>query len=219
MTFSLLGLCPRTGQVGSAVATSMIGIGGRVPWVGSGTGGVLTQALADPGLALIGLDLLRAGLPADATLDAMLAATPNARWRQLAVLDMQGGTACFHGEELLPERGGAEEKGVVAIGNALASAAVPAAMRDAFLAAPGESLAERLLRGLAAGHAAGGQRNEIFTAGLKVMGAERWPLVDLRVDLAPHPIEELRRLWEHYRPLADWFVARARDPANAGPRP
>ena len=205
MTFSLLGLCPRTGQVGSAVATSMIG-----------TGGVLTQALADPGLALIGLDLLRAGLPADATLDAMLAATPNARWRQLAVLDMQGGTACFHGEELLPERGGAEEKGVVAIGNALASAAVPAAMRDAFLAAPGESLAER---GLAAGHAAGGQRNEIFTAGLKVMGAERWPLVDLRVDLAPHPIEELRRLWEHYRPLADWFVARARDPANAGPRP
>lgn len=219
MTFSLMGFCPRTGQVGSAVATSAIGVGGRVPWLAAGVGGVLTQALADPASGLRGLELLRSGCDAAQTLAALLAASPHGRFRQFAVLDARGGAACWHGTELLPDWGGAEGAGVVAIGNALASAEVPQAMRDAFLACPGEPLAERLWRGLAAGHAAGGQRNPIFSAGLRVMGTEPYPFVDLRVDKQAEPITRLRELWEEYRPLAAWFVTRARAPDQAPPVP
>lgn len=219
MTFSLLGRCSRTGQIGSAVSTSAIGVGGRVPWLAAGVGGVLTQALADPGAGLRGLYLLRSGCDAAQTVAALLAASPHGRFRQFAVLDGKGGTACWHGNELLSERGGAEGPGVVAIGNALASADVPRAMRDAFIACPEEPLAERLWRGLAAGHAAGGQRNPVFSAGLRVMGAEPYPFVDLRVDKQPDPIMRLRELWDEYRPMAEWFVTRARSPDEAPPQP
>jgi uncharacterized Ntn-hydrolase superfamily protein len=51
---------------------------------------------------------------------------------------------------------------------------------------------------------------------LLVVDREQFPLVDLRVDLAPEPIAAVRRLWESYRPWVDEFVVRALDPNRAG---
>ncbi|MBB5690980.1 DUF1028 domain-containing protein [Roseomonas alkaliterrae] len=215
MTFSLLGRCARTGQFGAAVTTSSIAVGTRVPFLEAGIGGVLTQHRTDPRLGPRGLGLLRSGCTAEETVAALVASTPHHRWRQIAVMDAAGRTAHFDGANVKPERGAAHGPGVVAIGNILSSPHVPAAMAAAFEATEEAPLAERLLRALEAGEAAGGEHGEVTSASLLVVHRECFPYVDLRVDKDPRPLAALRRLWEEYAPLADGFVRRALDPDDA----
>jgi uncharacterized Ntn-hydrolase superfamily protein len=91
VTFSLIGRCARTGQIGAAVTTSSIAVGSRVPFCAAGIGAVLTQHRTDPGLGPRGLDLLRSGCGAEAVVAALVASTPHHAWRQIAVLDASGG--------------------------------------------------------------------------------------------------------------------------------
>jgi uncharacterized Ntn-hydrolase superfamily protein len=215
MTFSLIGRCARTGQFGAAVTTSSIAVGSRVPFVAPGIGAVLTQHRTDPRLGPRGLALLAGGCTAEETIDALVASTPDHAWRQLAAIDAAGRTAHFHGAKVKPSLGAAHGEDVVALGNILANEAVPAAMRDAFLADPGLPLAERLLRGLEAGEAAGGEHGEVTSACLLVYGAASFPYVDLRVDKAALPLAALRALWLEYAPLAEAFRLRALEPDAA----
>ncbi|MCM3082206.1 DUF1028 domain-containing protein, partial [Brevibacillus invocatus] len=43
MTFSIVGRCPETGQLGIAISSSSIAVGARCPWVRAGVGAVATQ--------------------------------------------------------------------------------------------------------------------------------------------------------------------------------
>ena len=71
------------------------------------------------------------------------------------------------------------------------------------------------MRAIEAGLAAGGEQRQVKSAGLLVVHRERFPYVDLRVDLSAQPITELRFLWELYRPELDAYVVRAVDPDKA----
>ena len=148
MTFSLVGMCGRTGMFGAAVTTSSIGVGSRCPYARAGIGAVLTQHRTDPRLGPRGLDLLEAGRSAQETVDALVDGNPAIGWRQLAVVDRGGGTAFFHGDRIVSIHNAAQGASVCAIGNIVRNDGVPRAMVDAFEAAPGEHLAERLVRGL-----------------------------------------------------------------------
>jgi uncharacterized Ntn-hydrolase superfamily protein len=108
-------------------------------------------------------------------------------------------------------------KDCVAIGNILANASVPAAIAAAFTQDPAAPLAERLLQGLEAGLAAGGERGPIRSAALLVVHQHSFPYVDLRVDDADAPLAVLRTLWTAYAAQADDYVTRAIDPAALGP--
>ena len=88
-------------------------------------------------------------------------------------------------------------------------------MVESFEATETEPLAERLLRAIEAGHAAGGELKQVKSAGLLVVHRQAFPYVDLRVDLSPQPLTELRFLWELYRPEADAYVVRAVEPDKA----
>lgn len=215
MTFSLIGRCPRTGQFGAAVTTSSMAVGSRVAFVRPGIGAVLTQHRTDPRLGPRGLDLLASGCSAAETIAALVASTPHHAWRQLAAIDAAGRTAHHHGARVKPAHNDAHGKDVVAIGNILANDRVPAAMADAFQADESLPLAERLLRGLEAGEAAGGEHGDVHSASLLVFGAESFALVDLRMDWHETPIPALRRLWEAYAPTVDDYVIRATDPDRA----
>lgn len=103
----------------------------------------------------------------------------------------------------------------VALGNLLANATVPQAMVDAFTASRGEVLAERLMRALEAGLAAGGEFDDEHGAGMLVAERHDWPVVDLRVDWHDEPVAELRRLWDRYAPQQAAYVARAMDADTA----
>jgi uncharacterized Ntn-hydrolase superfamily protein len=215
MTFSLIGRCARTGQFGAAVSTSNIAVGSRVPFCAPGFGAVLTQHRTDPRLGPRGLALLRSGCTAEETLAALVASTPDHAWRQLAAIDAAGRTAHYHGAHVKPALGAGHAQDCVAIGNILANDGVPAAMAAAFAAAPEAHLAERLLRGLEAGLAAGGEHGPVFSASLLVVDREVFPLVDLRIDSGAGPIARLRALWEEYIPWMDEFVIRAVTPDAA----
>ena len=215
MTYSILGRCARTGQFGAAVTTSSIAVGSRVPHVAPGLGGVLTQHRTDPRLGPRGLELLRSGCSAEETLAALAASTPHHKWRQLAVLDAQGRSAHFHGAAVKPALNAVHVPDCVALGNILANDRIPAAMAAAFLDSADQPLAERLVRAMEAGEAAGGEGKPVISAALVVMEKEIFPLVDLRVDLAPDAITALRTLWDAYAPSVREFVTRAVDPDAA----
>lgn len=214
MTFSLIGRCPRSGQIGAAIATSSIAVGARCSFCEAGVGAVLTQHRTDPRLGPRGLALLRSGCSAQQTLDALVASTPYAHWRQLAVLDTAGNTAAYSGSRTKPEMSAAPAQDACAIGNILASARVPPAMLLGFQADQSAPLAERLLHALEEGLAAGGEHAPVRSAHLLVVERESFPLIDLRVDWHDTPIAELRALWERYAPQSNDYLLRAVDPDN-----
>ena len=217
MTFSIAGRCRRTGQFGVAVSTSSICVGARCVWVREGVGVVGTQNLTNPALGMLGLDLLQKGMKPPQVLERMIEADgENARFRQLSVLGISDPPVAYTGSAAFDEWDEVIGRDCVAIGNLLAAKEVVGAIADAFEAAPGELLAERLLRGIEAGLAAGGERGGVHSAALQVRGEQAWPICDLRVDWDDtDPIAGLRHLWAEYEPQVDSFVTRALDPRTA----
>lgn len=214
MTYSIAARCAKTGAFGVAITSSSICVASRCAWVGP-LGLVTTQNITDPSLGPTGLGLLRQGLGATAVRDVLLAGTPEPAYRQLSVIDRYGQVAWHSGEQALPLVGVAEGSACVALGNLLVNPDVPAAMLAAFAADADAPLAERLLRGLEAGLAAGGETDDEHAAGLHVAQTYDWPVVDLRVDWHEDPIAELRRLWTLYAPQQAAYEARARAPSVA----
>ena len=101
---------------------------------------------------------------------------------------------------------------VVVAANAVVDAGVVEAMFEAFHQDPDLGLWERLLSALEAGKGAGGQPNGEMSSGLYVTDREPYPTVDLRVDLHPTPVAELRRLADAYFPLIEYYNLRPVDP-------
>jgi uncharacterized Ntn-hydrolase superfamily protein len=125
--------------------------------------------------------------------------------RQLGCLDVTGLAAARTGAENKPWAGHRVERDVVVTANAVVSAAVADAMFEVFRQGGELPLWERLLRALEAGKAAGGQPNGEVSSGLFVVDREPYAVVDLRVDLHPEPVTELRRLAAAYFPLIPYY--------------
>ena len=215
MTFSIAGRCARTGMLGAVVTTSSMAVGGRCAYARPRIGAVLTQHRTDPRLGPKMLEGLQSGAAPDAVLRALEAGDPTLRWRQLAAIAADGKAAFFNGSKITSIAKGRVGRDCVAIGNILRTTDVVDAMVESFEANEAETLAERLVRAIEAGLAAGGELRQVKSAGLLVVHRESFPYVDLRVDLSAQPLTELRFLWELYRPEAETYVVRAVDPDNA----
>jgi uncharacterized Ntn-hydrolase superfamily protein len=215
MTFSIAGRCARTGMLGAVVTTSSMAVGGRCAYAKAGVGAVLTQHRTDPRLGPKMLDHLATGDQPDAMMRALEDNDANLRWRQLAAIAADGTAAFFNGSRITSIAKGRVGRDCVAIGNILRTVDVVDAMVESFEASDAEPLAERLVRAIEAGLAAGGELKQVKSAGLLVVHRESFPYVDLRVDLSAQPLTELRFLWELYRPEAETYVVRAVDPDKA----
>lgn len=216
MTFSIVGRCAETGQLGIAISSSSIAVGARCPWVRAGVGAVATQNVTLPALGPQILDLLESQRldPADA-LERALGRNGWSQYRQVTVIDNQGRTALFSGQEALGLHNAVVGEQCVAAGNLLASPKVIEAMVQAFETTPG-LLAERLLAAMQAAMAAGGEAGPVHSAALSVVDDLTWPIVDLRVDWADaDPIGQLAGLWQAYRPQMQDYLTRALDPTAA----
>jgi len=212
MTFSLVGMCRRTGMFGAAVTTSNMNVGTRCPFARAGVGAVLTQHRTDNRLGPKGLALLEDGKSAPEVIDALVADNPTIGWRQLAVVDRDGDTGFHHGDRITSIHAAAEGDGCCAIGNVIRNEDIPQKMVDAFEGSADTHLAERLLRALEAGLAAGSEFKQIKSAALLVVHEEPFPFVDLRVEFDRAPLAELRFLWEAYQPQMERFVIQVVDP-------
>jgi uncharacterized Ntn-hydrolase superfamily protein len=219
VTFSLLGRCARTGQLGVAVTTSDLAVGARVPHAKAGVAVAVTQHRTDPRLGPQALELLQAGSTPAEAVEGVFASTPHRDWRQVAVLDAHGVAAVRSGSIVTPIAAEIPGQDCLAVGNMLVSDDVAPAMVVAFEADPTEPLAARLLGGLQAADRAGGETGQLRSAALLVVADQPFPLVDLRVDAAADPIAALRDLWTEYEPWAEDFVRRALAPDRATGRP
>jgi uncharacterized Ntn-hydrolase superfamily protein len=214
MTFSLVARCARTGQFGMVISSSSPAVAARCSHVRAGVGAVASQNVTDPALGPLVLDRLQGGMVAAEALAAVTEGRVHIGYRQLLVVDRQGGTAIHSGSEVLGLWGEARGKDCAAGGNLLADPGIPAAMVAGFEAATGH-LGERLMQALEAGLAAGGEAGPVHSAGLKVADRLDWPLVDLRIDWAEDPVGMLRATWEVYAPQMAAYVQRAEDPTKA----
>jgi len=212
VTFSLIGRCERTGMFGIAISTSEMAVGSRCIHVAPGVGAVITQASTNPRLGHLGLNLLRAGHSAPRVLEEIAASDQFVERRQLGCLDVSGLGAGRTGAGNRPWAGHRVDKNVVVAANAVVGEKVAGSMLDAFRGGDELPLWDRLLRALEAGKAAGGQPNGEISSGLYVVDREPYAMVDLRVDLHPEPVAELRRLADHYFPLVEYYNLRPRDP-------
>lgn len=216
MTFSIVGRCAETGQLGIAISSSSIAVGARCPWLRAGVGAVATQNITLPALGPEILDLLDAGESPAAALDKALTRHGFSQYRQVAVIDHHGATALFTGSQALGINNAVAGDQCVAAGNLLANPGVIQAMVDAFEVTAGELLADRLLAAMQAAMAAGGEAGPVHSAALSVVSDLLWPIVDLRVDWAAQsPIGQLDQLWQAYRPQMDDYVIRALNPTVA----
>ena len=211
-TFSIVGRCARTGQLGVAIATKAMMVGSRCPYARAGCGAVTTQASTNPRLGPLALALLAQGFPAPKVLAELLEAEPFPEKRQIAVVDRDGRSAAHTGSGTRPWTGHRTAQDVSAQGNILAGEGVVTAMVETFAAQAEATLGERLLRALEAGKAAGGEVGGERSGALLVVDREPFPLVDIRVDLHERPIAELRHIWDQYAPLVSYFVDRATNP-------
>jgi uncharacterized Ntn-hydrolase superfamily protein len=219
-TFSIVARDPATGQMGVAVQSHWFAVGQVVPWAEAGVGAVATQSFADPSYGKLGLDVLRMGKNAHDTLRALLMGDAACEVRQVGVVDANGMVATFTGNNDIVAAGGIAGNatgaasqvpcggagGRLSVGrefavqaNLMANDTVWPAMAKAYAEAKGD-LAERMLAALDAAQAAGGDIRGKQSAALIVVNAKpsgrSWQdrLFDVRVDDAPKPLAELRRL-------------------------
>lgn len=214
MTFSLAGRCATTGMLGGVITTSSPCVGGRCLWVRAGAGVVLTQNVTNPALGPAGLDKMADDHTAAAALTYLLEIEPHPAYRQLALLDNEGNSAHFSGENALGLHAAASGLDCVAAGNLLENVSVPAAMVTAFTNSQGH-LAERLLFALSAGLAAGGEAGPVKSAALTVCHTQPWPIADLRVDWHEAPVSQLHSVWTMYQPQMPAYILRADNPEAA----
>lgn len=218
-TYSIVARDPATGQMGVAVQSHWFAVGQIVPWAEAGVGAVATQSFVDPSYGKLGLDLLRAGKSAPDALRALLSGDAACEVRQVGVVDASGTVATFTGARDIVAAGGIaanqtpsqETKcgsagGTLSIGkdfavqaNLMENDKVWPAMAKAFGQSKGD-LAERMLAALDAAQAVGGDIRGKQSAALVVVSAKSsgrsWQdrVFDVRVDDAPDPLAELRRL-------------------------
>jgi uncharacterized Ntn-hydrolase superfamily protein len=206
MTYSLAAVCGRTGQVGVAAMTAMIGVGKLVSHARPRVGAAASQAFMNPYLAIDGLRLLAEGHGAGDALTRVIDEDPGRDGRQFGVVGLDGPSAAWTGPA--PEAGKGPRTGEAwaCQGNRLAGPDVLDAAVEAFLAREGDDLVVRLLAALDAGEDAGGDTKGHRSATIYILDTEEYPLWDLRIDHADEPLRELHALYEHFEQELVWQI-------------
>ena len=205
-TFSIVGYDPEAGALGVAVQSKFFAVGSVVPWAEAGVGAIATQSWANTTYGPNGLKRLKSGLSAAQTLERLIADDPGRATRQVGIVDANGTVANYTGDECNEWAGAISGKHYTAQGNILAGEAVVKAMGQAFEKTTGE-LADKLMAALFAGQEAGGDVRGQQSAALLVVQAQSGyggfndRYIDLRVDDAEEPIQELQRLLDIHKQL------------------
>ena len=199
MTYSIVARDKQTGELGVAVQSHYFQVGPTVPWALAGVGAVATQSMVNVSFGPLGIDYMRAGYAAEQALKALLAGDSEPQSRQVSLVDAQGNVATHTGSKCIPAAGHRIGDGFSCQANLMEKDTVWDAMFEAYGQSK-EPLAERLLAALDAAEAEGGDiRGKQSAAMLVVSGkptGRSWEdrVIDLRVEDAPDPLLELRRL-------------------------
>ena len=201
-TFSITAFDASEQEWGIAVATNNIYVGNSTIYIEPGVGAFSVIAETEPKYALEGFQKLKSGKTIVQAIRETKAKDPQAHYRQVSGIDAKGAVYAFTGAALPYWKGKAGVvfgEGFIVMGNQLGDN-VLTTMATTFETAKG-SLAERLLKSLAAGQAAGGQLSGKQSAAVVVKGTknEWYNQIDLRVDHSNTPVSDLQQLMDfHY---------------------
>jgi uncharacterized Ntn-hydrolase superfamily protein len=197
-TYSIIAVDPQSGELGLGVQSKAFAVGSRVSTGKGGLAMFAHQSSSNPMYGKLGVELLEAGMSPQQALDFMLRADKEPDRRQVAIIDIKGRTAAWTSPKITRWAGHRCATNFCVQGNTLAGEKVIEDMAAAFERAAGP-LAERMLAGLDAAEAAGGdvrgkQGAAIYVVKPLVRADYDDRLVDLRVDDHHEPLVELRRL-------------------------
>ncbi|ARU94029.1 DUF1028 domain-containing protein [Tatumella citrea] len=215
MTFSIIGHCPDSGQLGIAVCSDGVAVGARSLLLRSQVGVVssLNSRLPFPGRHI--LDLIEQGVSPDIALKTGLNDDKYLPFHQVVVFASNGLRAFYSGQHIPAISNVAIGENCVAAGHSLVSQQVITDMTNAFEKQQGQ-LTERLIAAMIAGVKAGGETGRVHSSALSVIGELLWPVVDLRVDWTEgDPVQELDLLWQAYKPQMQDYITRALNPESA----
>jgi uncharacterized Ntn-hydrolase superfamily protein len=198
-TFSIVGRCVRTGQLGVAVSTKLPAVGMLCPFAKAGVGAVASQSFVNPYIGHWALEYLSQGLSAQESLDRILERDPLPTLRQIGIVDAQGRAVSYTGDDCDSWCGHVVGENFAAQGNMLVGAETISTMAERFAQTPDLDLTDRLMQSLEAGQAAGGDKRGRQSAALLVVDKEDYPLVSLRVDEHLDPVAELSRVLEVFK--------------------
>lgn len=215
MTFSLVARDPETGSFGMVVSSSSPAVASRCMHLRAGVGAVASQNVTNPALGPAVLDALAGGEDATEALSKVLSTEDHAAYRQVTVVDSRGITALHSGPNALGIHTDIEGDQAVAAGNMLATPEVPTKVLYGYLESTADTFEGRLLDGLKAGLAEGGEAGPVRSAGLGVVDDVPWLTTDLRVDDHDDPIGELERLLGIWMPQKADYRTRGIDPTDA----
>jgi uncharacterized Ntn-hydrolase superfamily protein len=199
MTYSIVARDKKTGEFGVAVQSHYFQVSPAVPWALAGVGAVATQSHVNLSYGPLGLELLQAGYTAEQALKALTAGDPRAEVRQCAIVDAAGNVAAHTGSKCISAAGHRLGDGFTCQANLMERDTVWDAMAATFESTDAP-LAERMMAALEAAEVEGGDiRGKQSAAMLVVAGSgtgRPWDdrIIDLRVEDAPEPLPELRRL-------------------------
>ena len=203
-TYSIVAMDSITGDMGVAVQSHWFSVGTSVVYGEAGVGVVATQSLVNPMYGPKGLALMKQGLTAQQSLDALTQNDTGEMYRQVAMLNANGEVAAHTGSSCIDMAGDRQGKNFSVQANMMLNNTVWDAMATAFETTKG-TLAERLLASLkAAENEKGDIRGKQSAAILIVSGTatgNSWEdrLMDLRVEDHKNPLEELERLMKIHK--------------------
>ncbi len=208
MTYTVLASNPDTGEIGIASTTMTINFSRTFP-----VHRHLDPELTDKGIIVAPMatihpqnghklcDLRDEGVSWDDLEAELEKQDPNWSWRQIGAVTATGETWVRTGTDAWNHASHIVDDGSIAMGNYMDGPEPVKQMAKALKDNKGEPMEERLLRGLEAGKAAGGQGQPDLGsvpeswAMIKVFdGKQPWPKVDVRVDFDVDPVPKLRRL-------------------------
>ncbi|MGV9711828.1 DUF1028 domain-containing protein [Gordonia sp. NPDC003424] len=215
MTMSLVARDAATGAFGIVICSSSPAVAARCAHLRAGVGVVASQNITNPALGTAVLDGLAAGSDADTALKAALAVENYPDHRQVTVVDANGVTAEHSGSLSLGVYSAVQGREAVSAGNLLADTGVIDALLAGYADSSSEAFEERLIDGLRAALAAGGEAGPVHSAGLLVVEDVSWPVTDLRVDWSDDPLADLSALWQVWQPQKNDYQVRGVDPTRA----
>lgn len=204
-TFSIVARDANTGEMAVAVQSHWFSVGSVVSWGEAGVGVVATQSFINKSFGPRGIDLLKSGKSPQEAVDLLLQNDEGKEFRQLAILDKQGSVATHTGKNCIDMAGHSNGENFSVQANMMLNDKVVPAMEKAWKENNTFPIAERMVEVLKAAQKVGGDIRGKQSAALLVVAGEAsdepWNdrLIDLRVDDAKDPIEELSRLLKVFR--------------------
>ncbi len=199
-TFSIVGYDAETGALGIAVQSKFFAVGSVVPWAEAGLGAIATQSWANTTYGPNGLKHLKSGLSAEQALERLIRDDTGQATRQVGIVDAKGNAANYTGHECNQWAGAVSGEHYTAQGNILATENVVKAIGRTFEETEAE-LADKLIAAQKAGGDTRGQQSAALLVVQEHSGYGHFNdrYIDLRVDDAQKPIEELQRLLEIHK--------------------